>query len=304
MQSSFHDADPPFQQPARAVAVIGASGFIGKAVAIALAGAGRDTAAFTRARPFAEASGVLDPVLLRSDVVFWLASSIRPATATAHPDAVSADVQAFEVLLDGLAGQRADLPRVICVSSGGTVYDAEHPPPHDETTPTRSANSYGEAMLSIEDMLRKHCPDHVVIRASNVYGPGQLARRGQGVVAHWMRAMMDDSPVHLIGDPATRRDYLYISDLVDAVVRCTDAPSPPHLVNIGSGAGTSLEELLTLIEQAAGRTLNVYRRPARVFDAPSTWLDITRAQETLGWAPSTTLPAGLAKTLAAMSMRP
>jgi UDP-glucose 4-epimerase len=304
MQSSFHDQDPTSQETARTTSVIGASGFIGKAVTTALAGAGRDTAAFTRALPFAEASGALDPVLLRSYVVFWLASSICPATATTHPDAVSADVQAFEVLLDGLADQRLDLPRVICVSSGGTVYDAEHPPPHDETTPTRSANSYGEAMLSIEDMLRKHCPDHVVIRATNVYGPGQLARRGQGVIAHWMRAMLDGAPLHLIGDPATRRDYLYITDLVDAVVRCTDAPSPPHLVNIGSGAGTSLEELLTLIEQAAGRTLNVHRSPARVFDAPSTWLDVTRAQETLGWTPSTTLPAGLAKTLAAMSRRP
>lgn len=267
MQSSFHDADTTSHQTVRTASVIGASGFIGQAVTTALAGTCRDIAAFTRARPFAAASGALDLVLLRSDVVFWLASSIRLATATTHPDAVSADVQSFEVLLDGLASQSADLPRVICVSSGGTVYDSEHAPPHDETTLTRSANSYGEAMLSIEELLRKHCPDHVVIRASNVYGLGQLARRGQGVIAHWMRALLDDAPLQLIGDPATRRDYLYITDLVDAVMRCTDAPSPPHLVNIGSGSGTSLEVLLNLIERAAGRTLKVHRSPARVFDA-------------------------------------
>ncbi len=298
MQSSFHDRDGASYETASTASVIGASGFIGGAVTRALVSAGRVTTGFTRERPFAAASGALDPVLLHSDVVFWLASSIRPATATMHPDAASADREAFEVLVQGLQSQRADLPRVIFVSSGGTVYDPGHPPPHDETAPTRSANSYGEAMLTIEDLLRKHCPDHVVIRASNVYGPGQLPRRGQGVIAHWMKAILEGAPVHLIGDPATRRDYIYITDLADALVRCTDASTPPQLVNIGSGIGTSLEELLTLIEQAVGHTLTVRRSPARIFDAPSTWLDVTRAQETIGWTPSTSLPTGLALTLA------
>ena len=301
MQSSFHDRAT--QKSAQTASVIGASGFIGAAMTRTLVTAGRRTATFTRERPFAEASGALDPALLHSDVVFWLASSIRPATATAHPDAASADMRAFEVLLDGLHSQRANLPRVICVSSGGTVYDSECPPPHHETTPTRSANSYGEAMLSIEELLRKHCPDHVVIRASNVYGPGQLPRRGQGVIAHWMKAIVDGIPIHFIGDPATRRDYIFITDLVDALVRCTDASAPPQLVNIGSGTGTSLEGLLTLIEQAAGRTLTVRRSPARDFDAPSTWLDVTCARETLGWTPTISLPVGLAKTLEAVCVQ-
>jgi UDP-glucose 4-epimerase len=303
MQPSFHDKDRTPQETVPTASVIGASGFIGTAVTSALARAGRQTVGFTRERPFAAASGALDPLLLRSDVVFWLVSSIRPATARTYPDAASADMQAFEVLVRGLASQRADLPRVIFVSSGGTVYDPGHPPPHDEMTPTRSANSYGEAMLSIEESLRNHCPDHVVIRASNVYGPGQLPRRGQGVIAHWMKAILCGEPIHLIGDPATRRDYVYVSDLVDAVLRCTNAPAPPQLVNIGSGTGTSLSELHTLIEQAAGHALTVRRSPARDFDAPSTWLDVTRARETLGWMPSVSLPVGLVKTLAAVSAR-
>jgi UDP-glucose 4-epimerase len=301
MQSSFHDAKPTSQETVRTASVIGAAGFLGKAVTSALATAGWRAATFTRAQPFAAASLALDPVLLRSDVVFWLASSIRPATATNHPEAVAADVRAFEVLLDGLATQCADLPRLICVSSGGTVYDSEHAPPYDEATPTRSANAYGETMLCIEEMLRKHTPDHVVIRASNVYGPGQHPKRGQGVIAHWMKAILSGEPIHLIGDPASRRDYIYITDFVDAVVRCADASLPPQLVNIGSGTGTSLHELFTLVEQAVGYTLTLRRRPARAFDAPSTWLDVTRARETLGWTPSTSLPTGLANTLAALS---
>lgn len=303
MQSSFHDEDLASEETTRTASVVGASGFIGAAVTRTLLTAGWRAATFTRERPFARAAGALDPVLLHSDVVFWLASSIRPATATAHPDAASADRHAFEVLLDGLNSQRPDPPRVICVSSGGTVYDPGHPPPHDETTPTRSANSYGEAMLSIEELARKHCPDHVVVRASNVYGPGQLPRRGQGVIAHWVKAILDGEPIQLIGDPATRRDYIYITDLADALVRCTDAIAPPQLVNIGSGIGTSLKELLSLIEQAAGRTLTVHRSPARDFDAPSTWLDVSRAREALGWTPSISLAQGLANALAAVSAK-
>ena len=122
MQSSFHDEDLASEETTRTASVVGASGFIGAAMTRTLLTAGwRGPPHSTRERPFARAAGALDPVLLHSDVVFWLASSIRPATATAHPDAASADRHAFEVLLDGLNSQRPDPPRVICVSSGGTV---------------------------------------------------------------------------------------------------------------------------------------------------------------------------------------
>ncbi|MDQ1731412.1 MAG: UDP-glucose 4-epimerase [Pseudonocardiales bacterium] len=274
-------------------AVLGASGFIGSAIARALEHRGTACARYTRAEPFM-IDGQLAPELQSADVVFWLVSSIRPATSDAA-DRATADQSALQLLLDRLA-ERPRSPRVVAVSSGGTVYDTATRPPYHEASPTRGANAYGEAMLAVEQLLRDRAPDHVVLRASNAYGPGQPARRGQGVIAHWIDSIRREEPIRLIGDPEIRRDYLFIDDLVDALLRSAFVPGAPAVVNIGSGVGTSLRELSEELRDVVGGLVEMEAAPARSFDAPSTWLDVSLAASTLGWHPSTDLHSGLAAT--------
>jgi UDP-glucose 4-epimerase len=121
--------------------------------------------------------------------------------------------------------------RVVAVSSGGTIYDTGNPPPYSEASPVRPSNAYGEAILAMETLLRDRWPNHVVLRASNAYGPGQPAQRGQGVIAHWFDSVLREQPIRMIGDPETRRHYLYIDDLVGAlrsVATITDPRTQPR----------------------------------------------------------------------------
>lgn len=227
--------------------------------------------------------------------VFWLASSIRPATAGDRPAAVEADRSALAVLIDGLTRLRSSA-RLVTVSSGGTVYDTAVPAPYGEGSSLRPVNAYGRAMLDIERLVGAW-GDSCVLRVSNAYGPGQQPRFGQGVIAHWLAAVAAGDPVHVIGSDQVARDYVYVEDVVDALVDVGNAGDPPPVVNIGSGRPTTLAELLAMISAVVSpRAVDVRRDPARSFDSPSTWLDISLARRRLGWEPRTELPAGLAVT--------
>ncbi len=88
------------------------------------------------------------------------------------------------------------------------------------------------------------------------------------------------------------RDYLYVSDLMDALERAAEVESRERVLNIGSGRGTSLNELVRLMgEQPAVEYL-----PARALDVPVSVLDIGRARAELGWSPKTELAEGIART--------
>lgn len=281
----------------RRVAVIGANGFIGSALVRALSSQGRPPAMFTRSTPYFTRDGALRQELADADTVFWLASSIRPAIAEEQNTAASADHACLATLLDGLARDGRARARLVVVSSGGTVYDSSCPPPHAETAQLAPANSYGWAMLRIEQLIRERARECTVLRVSNAYGPGQVARRGQGVIAHWLAALIEGRPIHLMGSDRVARDYVFISDVVDALVRVHDAEVAPAVVNIGSGRPTTLGELVDLVrDTVAPVPVNVIREEGRSFDAPSTWLDISLARDVLGWKPSIELRDGLHRT--------
>lgn len=282
-------AEPP------RVAVIGAKGFIGSAVGRAFARRGVSTLQFTRECSFLDPPGQL---VTEVDTIFWLAGSIRPATASADPQAVQADRDAISTLLDLLDEACArGRCRVVVVSSGGTVYDPSHPPPHRESSPVKPANAYGQAMLDLEEIVCARAPQSSILRVANAYGPGQIARRGQGVIAHWLDRIVHDQPITVMGDDTLARDYVYVDDVAEALVRVHEAESVPEVVNIGSGHGTGLGELLDAVRvTVAPRGVVVERQPSRGFDAPSTWLAIELAADALGWQPTVGLADGLAQT--------
>lgn len=290
---------------ARSAVVVGASGFIGSAVANRLDAVGIPCARYTRSTPFA-VKGKLTAEVAGAATIYWLASSIRPATSDAATKA-GTDLHALDELLNLLAEQGSGETRLVAVSSGGTVYDTRTAPPYREDSPTRGANAYGEAMLAVEARISNGAPHHAIVRASNAYGPGQPTRRGQGVIAHWLDAIRREEPIRVLGDPETKRDYVYISDLVDALLLVADVPdSPdrPRIVNIGSGTGTSLAELIDLISKTVGFPIEVEYSSARGFDAPSTWVDVALARTALGFSPLVDLREGLSKTWRAASISP
>lgn len=283
------------ERKAGGAAVIGAGGFLGSALRRALDDLGVPVAGFTRETPFLDERGALDERVRSADTVYWLASSIRPATMDGGGEA---DRRALTSLVDALREQRATPPRLVAASSGGTVYEPTAPSPHAEDTPLHAANAYGEAMLQIEQLVSS-TPDPVILRVANAYGPGQPARRGQGVIAYWLSAIAAGEPIHILGSDEVARDYVYIDDVAAALVRVHQAPQPPAVVNIGSGEPTTLRALAELVVEAVAPAAVTVRHDAgRNFDAPSTWLDVSRAAKTLEWEPEVVLTEGLRRTWA------
>lgn len=245
----------------------------------------------------------LDPAIVSARTIFWLASTINPQIAAENPERVVADRAIFEQLLDGL--NEADVsPTVVILSSGGTVYDSSTEPPYLEDSPLKPISAYGEAKVAFEDLMTERAPGaSVAVRVANAYGPGQKAAAGQGVIAYWMAAAKQGSPVTMIGAPTNARDYVFATDIAEALVAidAADPSSLPAKLNVGSGQATTLQELAdTVAAVIAPSPLKVNHEPSRSFDVERTWLSIDRAAETIGWKPKVSLLDGLRETWAAL----
>jgi UDP-glucose 4-epimerase len=278
----------------RHTAVVGADGFIGRHLTAALVASGARVTAYTRQHELCWPDDETAP-----EIVFYLATSVTPTLAEQHPEWVTADHLRFADLLRRLA-RGARPPTVVFTSSAGTVYDTEAPGPCAETAPTRPTCRYGVAKLALERLLLDYSGDipAVVLRLSNVYGPGQRVDKSQGVLAYWLSAAASGRPLQLIGDPTATRDYVYIDDVVDCMLQVA-ARSPglvtdgPLVLNVASGVSTPLADLLSTVEYVVGRELPVDRVPGRAVDRRNTSLDVRRAARRLGWQPRTSLADGI-----------
>jgi len=283
--------------PRTAAVVIGAQGFLGRHVAAALCAAGAPVIAVGRS-----STGHLDAALRRAAVIFYLAGTVTPQTAESAPDQVRADHLAFTELL-AACGRHGTLPVLVLASSGGTVYDSAVPAPYTEAAPVRPTTAYGCAKFALEQealaATNAVCP--LVVRLSNVYGPGQRPRDGLGVIAHWLDAARSGSQPVLYGDADVARDYVFVGDVASALVgvwirRQELAGACPLILNVGSGVPTSLSRVFHVVCAAVGRDLSLAAAPARGFDRQDVWLAITKAADQLGWRPAVSLEEGVVRT--------
>jgi nucleoside-diphosphate-sugar epimerase len=287
--------------PNGSAAIIGAGGFIGARLAARLAEDAFTVSTFTRDTPFLGRRGEAEPELRRSEVVCYLATTINPAIAHNHPERARADLELFARLLDALSLLERP-PLVMLPGSGGSVYHPEAPLPYSEHSPALPVTAYGKAKLRLERELlcRAGQVPGIVLRLSNVYGPGQRTGSGQGVVAYWLEAAAAGLPLRLYGDPRAVRDYVFIEDVVDAIrrvaMRYLSGRVLPEVLNIGSGQPTSLEELLTVVRSTVDGDITVDRQAGRPFDRHDVVLDVRRADSVLGWTCQVPLSAGIART--------
>jgi UDP-glucose 4-epimerase len=289
------DADGP------SVAVVGARGFIGRAIVTALRARGVPTVCRGSQFP-AVVQGRLDPEVSAASLVVLVTGRSSPAQAEREPATAAAELAESRQLFD-LLGRRTDghPQRVLLASSGGSVYDTQNPAPFSEQSSVARSSAYARLKLDIEDAFlagAASTSERTVLRLSNVYGPGQRLGTGQGVVGYWFRALLSGKPIQLFGDPDTIRDYVYVTDVAGAFLAAGAAGgSLPEVINIGSGEPTSLRELVHVLLHAAGRPEHpVHMTEDRPFDRRHTWLDVRTAERVLGWRPTTTLAEGLIAT--------
>jgi len=169
---------------ASGVLVVGADGFIGRAFVRHLTTAGERVLTATGVDRV-EPGGIRWGDALGVRTIVWAASTINPQIAELYPERVAADRRTVMEFVEAI-DQSRHRPRLVVLSSGGTVY-GESPSPHHEGSVTAPKGAYGAAKLRIEDDVRATYDRAVVLRLSNVYGPGQPRARGQGVLGHWLK---------------------------------------------------------------------------------------------------------------------
>lgn len=228
------------------------------------------------------------------DVAVHLASSTVPATANLDPIAdIESNLVPSVKLLQQL--HALNVERLIYLSSGGTVYGNSIVDPIPEEHERVPLSSYGIVKVAIENYIMAFAAQTgmkaLILRPSNPYGPRQTHIGVQGVISTFFQCAIKSEPIRIWGDGNNIRDYIYIDDLV-RFMKLSIESNLAGVFNVGSGHGSSVNEVLAIISAVSGIKPEIRYVPARGYDVRSAVLDISKAQTALQWNPIVSLQDG------------
>ena len=230
-----------------------------------------------------------------ADVVFHLAAQADVQTSMQRPE-YDADVNVVGSVRV-VEAARAAGAQVVFSSTGGAIYgECDGPAPENSTL--QPVSPYGIAKLGAEQYLagwnRIHGSGHVVLRFANVYGPRQDSGLEGGVVAIFLERMARAEPTTIFGDGSQTRDFVYVGDVVDALLAAVGHDGGTF--NVGTGRETSVAELHQACRTVAASDEEPRLEPARLGDALRSVLDVSRIERELDWRARTSLDDGLRRT--------
>lgn len=195
------------------------------------------------------------------------------------------------------AGGQVGIKKFIFASSGGTVYGETSKIALPETFNTKPVSPYGINKLASEfyvDFFAKHHGfQSIILRYSNVYGLRQNPASESGVVSIFENRIRNGLPPVVYGDGEQIRDYIHVSDVIAANILVSELESPKHeIFNVGTGKGTSLNELLTLFYQVYPDAKPPVYTNAKTGDLDFNVLSINKLTS-LGWSPQISLKEGI-----------
>ena len=291
--------------------VTGAAGFIGSHLGEALQDGGHDvlgvdsfTDYYERSRKERNAAGLdvleanlasapLEPILAGADGVFHLAGQpgVRASWGESFQLYLDRNVRATQRLFEASADAGI---RVVFASSSSVYGDAETYPTPEDVVP-QPISPYGITKLACEQLAvaigRAHGLEAVVLRYFTVYGPRQ---RPDMAFTAMLEALALGESFRLFGDGSAGRSFTYVGDAVAATIAAMTRGRRAETYNVGGGDEATMNEAIALVEEIAGRTLDVERLDAAVGDVKRTKADVSKAAAELGWAPETPLREGLA----------
>lgn len=214
------------------------------------------------------------------DIVIHLVSTLVPGSSYEDYKREFENVIFPTVRLMGLCAEKNI--KFVYFSSGGTVYGNNSHEKFIETDLREPISYYGLSKQIIEDSIlfehRRGNLRYLIIRPSNPFGPGQSLNGVQGLVAVAIGKILAHEPIVIWGDGSSVRDYIYIDDLVNTTFELIHKEIENEILNIGSGIGYSINDILSCLKNIVGEKLNVKYETSRSVDVSSVVLDISKLQ--------------------------
>ncbi|NPA92446.1 MAG: NAD-dependent epimerase/dehydratase family protein [Chloroflexi bacterium] len=297
--------------------ITGAAGFLGSALANRLVGEGHqvrgldDLSAGNRealspevlfTRGDVNDRPKLWTLLQDVDCVYHLAARVLVPESVLYPREYNAvNVGGTVALMEAM--RDVGVRRVVLISSGAVYGRQEEQPLHEDMMPNPQS-PYAVSKLAAEHYVRTIGAlwgiETVVLRVFNAYGPGQhLPPAHPPVIPNFLYQAVRGGTLVVHGDGSQTRDYVFVDDVVDAMVAAATAPlASGEIINVGSGTETSVRDLAELVLELTGSHAEIIYNPRTGRGVPRMRADLTKAQRLLNYTPRIPLAEGLKLTLA------
>lgn len=247
----------------------------------------------------------VDYLVRGQDYVFHLAGQVCHLMSLSNPfPDIQINITGTAVLMEAL---RKHNPNAICVYTGTRgQYGPSVSLPVNEEAPTNPKGIYEISNLTAEKIIKVYNDVHgirsVLLRLSNIYGPRSQMKHSRFGVCNWfIRLAMDNDTIQVYGDGSILRDFCYVDDTVEAIIKSAITPAAyGEIFNVGSDIPVSFLDLVkTIIDVAKeGKWEYAEFSPERKAQEPGDFYsDIHKMDKIVGWRPTTSLEEGLAKTL-------
>lgn len=228
----------------------------------------------------------LDEIFSGGEIVCQFINTTVPSTAN---DNVLFDVQSNLItnirLLEYLGTKK--ISKFLYLSSGGTVYGQAITKNYSfvETDPLKPISAYGITKSTIENYIQffsqKYKYESLILRPSNIYGPGQKNQKNQGVIAHFLNLVKDNKAIEIWGDGNGKKDYLYVDDLSSITCKLL-LNNESGIFNVGSGMHYSVNDIIETIEKVLNITSKIIYMPNASFDNQNFRLNLDKLNNRIG----------------------
>ncbi len=201
-----------------------------------------------------------------------------------------------------VAARDAGVKRIVYAGSSSAYGNAPTLPKH-EGMPTSPLSPYALQKLVGEQYMQMFTAlyglETVTIRYFNVFGPRQDPSSAySGVISQFAKTLLEGKAPTIYGDGEQTRDFTYIANVVDGVLRAVTAPGASgQVINVATGTRISLNELFATMRDLIGAKVSVTHGPPRAGDVKDSLADITRARTLLGYEPKVSFQEGLRQTI-------
>lgn len=302
----------------KTILIIGGNGFVGYHVLSRLVKEGKKIRCINRSMPerdyrFDEIDYrigdaldrcFLEEALFGVDTVLDFVSTTMPNTKEISlENEINSTLRYHNLILTTM--MEAGVNNYVFPSSGGAIYGSRSDVPAIETDSLLPTTPYGVGKKMTEDMIHyfgEKCGlNAYILRIGNVYGSNRFRKRQQGVVDVFIQNALEDRPITIWGNASSAiRDYVHLDDVAEAVNMVVDFGFDGiKTYNIGTGIGTSLIEIVQIIEQLIGHNIRKEYKNDGASGVNRIILSNDKIRSEIGWSPVVTLEEGIHNTLRA-----